>query len=39
MTAWLVLLALIVFFMYLWYTLPSGEEKPSCNSCPKKKLL
>jgi hypothetical protein len=39
MIAWIVLLAFVVFFMYLWTTLPVAEEKPGCNTCPKKKLL
>ena len=39
MIAWIVLLAFVVFFMYMWTVRPVVEEKPGCNTCPKKKLL
>ena len=37
MWEWLVLLACVVFFMYLWGTWSYSAPKAKCNSCPNKK--
>lgn len=37
MVAWLLLLALIVFLLYMWNSGWVKEEKPGCNTCPNKK--
>ena len=39
MVVWILLLALIVFLMYMWQSgwLLPGEDKPGCNTCPGKK--
>lgn len=34
MWAWLILLAMVVFFMYMWGANPSQEKQASCNTCP-----
>jgi len=40
MIVWLLLLALVVFLIYMWQNggiATSKEEKPGCNTCPNKK--
>jgi hypothetical protein len=41
MAMWLLLLALVVFLIYMWQsgwvTGAKEAEKPGCNTCPNKK--
>lgn len=38
MAIWLLLLAFIIFFMYMWNSQwVQGEPKQGCNTCPGKK--
>ena len=39
MIVWLLLLALVVFLIYMWQngSVTVKEEKPGCNTCPNKK--
>lgn len=38
MAIWLLLLALVVFLIYMWQNGSiTKEEKPGCNTCPNKK--
>jgi len=40
MIMWILLLALVVFLMYMWqagWVLGGKEEKPGCATCPGKK--
>ena len=38
MAVWILLLAFIIFFMYMWNSgWIQGEKKAGCNTCPGKK--
>jgi hypothetical protein len=37
MWEWILLLALIVFFMYMWTAPPKVSTSGGCNTCAKKK--
>ena len=38
MVEWIILLALVVFLLYMWQSGTfTREEKPGCNTCPNKK--
>ncbi len=37
MVAWILLLALVVFLIYMWQSSGFKEDKPGCNTCPNKK--
>ena len=35
---WIVLLAFVVFFMYIWTTKPTPSGGSKCNTCPGKNV-